>query len=488
MLKEKSIPRYWHYVFLFCAIFMIYVVFTMFHATAYVKTFMSIFSIIGVIAISYYLVCEKEKPIGKIITMILFLGFVMRIGYMLYTPCTLRGHDFGMITKDGGGHAAYILYLLEGTLPPSNIMQFYHPPLYHALSAAVIKILELFLHSKSPEAMLNGAKIISCFASCGALLLIHSMVSELKLSNFMHITVLAGVSFFPQFYLLSGMVNNDSLAVFFMMLILLFTIKWYQNPCLKNIIPIAVGFGLGMMTKMSVGIFALWTGVIFIVKGIGFLKKKKLGTLFKQYGLFSCIAFPLGLWYPVRNFLLFHQPFNYVLRVNDTLFQSNHYSFFKRFLTFPIAHIASPVYANVYTDYNIWLYTLKSALYGEFKFFVSSLLPQMLTWVYFALCVMMIVAIVRLCIYKNDRAPITKYLLLLGAILWVSFLAFNIKYPVGCSMDFRYIVPVFLLGMLFMGVAPSFQTEKAEKIWRVIFSIIISAFSLLSILMYCMVR
>ena len=33
----------------------------------------------------------------------------------------------------------------------------------------------------------------------------------------------------------------------------------------------------------------------------------------------------------------------------------------------------------------------------------------------------------------------------------VFFVYFNIAYPFGCSMDFRYIVPVLLSGFVFIG-------------------------------------
>ena len=83
--------------------------------------------------------------------LILALGILMRIGYMLYTPAYVRGHDFGEFSLDSNGHAAYILYLLHGELPPNNSYQFYHPPLFHGLSAAAMACYRALSGFTAPE-------------------------------------------------------------------------------------------------------------------------------------------------------------------------------------------------------------------------------------------------------------------------------------------------------------------------------------------------
>ena len=84
---------------------------------------------------------EKEKGLltyESAIKKIVFMGMVMRIGYMLYTGCTVRSHDLGDLDINGYGHAAYILKLMEqGHLPETNQVQFYQQPFYYFISAAV---------------------------------------------------------------------------------------------------------------------------------------------------------------------------------------------------------------------------------------------------------------------------------------------------------------------------------------------------------------
>lgn len=79
-----------------------------------------------VLLIGGYLICQEGINSKKTIKCIILVGFIMRIGYMLYTPCNVRSHDLWNFTVDSGGHAGYILNILEGNLPQSNLLQYYH--------------------------------------------------------------------------------------------------------------------------------------------------------------------------------------------------------------------------------------------------------------------------------------------------------------------------------------------------------------------------
>lgn len=70
--------------------------------------------------------CRDIHYYDVIIIAIMAAGIIMRIGYMLYTPCNIRQHDLWGFDADAGGHAAYILNLMQyHRLPLSNKLQFY---------------------------------------------------------------------------------------------------------------------------------------------------------------------------------------------------------------------------------------------------------------------------------------------------------------------------------------------------------------------------
>ena len=78
---------------------------------------------------------------SNVIAVILILGFTFRLCYVLTTAWYTRQHD----VYGTDGHMDYILYLLSNgfSLPDFDVSsrwQFYQPPVWHYLCAAVLKI------------------------------------------------------------------------------------------------------------------------------------------------------------------------------------------------------------------------------------------------------------------------------------------------------------------------------------------------------------
>lgn len=427
-----------------------------------------------------YNLCQKEFDFETIVPYVLFLGFVMRIGYMLYTPCTLRVHDLKAISIDSDGNAAYILNILEGHLPETNGGQFYHPPLYYVLSAIVIFVLKPILNLTNETDLINCARIVSCFFSCTTLYCVQSLCTELKIKKLIPLSL---VAFLPNFYFMGGRVNNDAMAVFFVTMILLYSIRWYKDQSVKNTVILALSFGLGMMSKISVALFAIPTGFLMIYVLVKSIKRHDLIKIFKSLCLFAFVSIPLGLAYPVRNMILFNQQFNYVFDVGDAKFASQYYPFAQRFLTFPIGKMFNPVYNDVRSDYNIWMYLLKGGLFGEFRFHIADAIPAIMLFIFALISIYMIVSAVSSLIEKDNSII---YLVLSAVVIMASYIAFNIKYPYGCTMDFRYIAPVFIINALLFGrFLEGNKTKKCGKALYRISGVMILSFSLLSIYMFC---
>lgn len=428
-----------------------------------------------------YNLCQKFNS-EMLVGYVLFIGFVMRIGYMLYTPCTLRNHDLKAISIDCNGHAAYILNILDGHLPMNNGGQFYHPPLYYILSGIVIFVLKPILNLTNEMDIINCARLVSCIFSCTTLYCVKSLCEELKIKKLIPLSI---VVFLPNFYLMGGRVNNDAMAMFFMTMILLYSIRWYKNQSIKNTVILALSFGLGMMSKISVAVLAIPTGLLMIyVLAKSFENHNLLKTL-KSLCLFGVVSIPLGLAYPIRNLVLFNQPFNYVLDVGGEEFASRTYSFAQRFLTFPITKIFNPVYNDAFTDYNIWMYLLKGGLFGEFRFNIGGVIPAVMLFIYLLLSIFMILSGGW---SLKEKEKSINYLVLSATALMVSYIAFNIKYAYGCTMDFRYIGPVFVVNALLFG--RFLDRNKDKKYGTVIYrfsSVTVLTFSLLSVYMFCVI-
>ena len=425
---------------------------------------------------------------------IIAIGFIMRIGYMLYTPATVRSHDLGWVSPEKGhGHAAYVLLLYKyHQLPTSNVMQFYQPPLYYIISGITIAWTNIFLRAVEYEQLFEAAKIVSCFASCASVIICAKLCRELGLSKKAACVATGIIAVFPNCYLLAGRVNNDSLVVFFMMVIVLYTIKWYREQSWFHTIILALGFGLGMMTKISCGILAFFTGPIMLYVWVKKIKEKNGLSVFKKLVGFGAISFPLGLWYAVRNYVLFQQPLNYVMKISEEEeIYKGYVPLLERFFQFPVSKLLNPVFNQPQKDYNVNIYVLKGGVFGEFSYNVPLWIAKGLLLASTAVVFISLFAMVYL-VFKSKKEAMMRFAIPgLWLVVYGSFLYFYYQYPYGCSMDFRYIVPTAFTGALSIaGVFDCALEGKSVKAicykWATL--IFISIYAIFSIMMFCVIK
>lgn len=423
---------------------------------------------------------QKRSQTEILLWMILALGVLMRVGYMLYTPAYVRGHDLGDISVDSDGHAAYILHLLQGEFPTNNSYQFYHPPLFHILSAIAVGCYKMLSGYTDPVQLLEAAKNVSCAASIVTLFYACKLCRQLRLSDRATLIAVSLAAFVPNHYLLAGRVNNDSLAIMFMTAILYYTLRWYERQEWGTLVKLALCFGLGMMTKISVGVFAPVTGCMMLLILYRRIREKEWMPVIRQFTVFALVAFPLGLWYPVRNLFLFHQPFNYVLRIsNDSELYCGNHSIWERFGLIKNCEI----YDHPVRDYNVWSYLLRSSLFGEFSFNMGKLIPALLILLNLLLILVSLFAMVVVLI--RYRTVQWTSLFCFWLVLMGSYVDFNVKYPFGCTMDFRYVVPTALIGAVFLVKWWDEIPAKTTTLIKKGVAALTGLFAIFSLVLYC---
>ncbi|WP_040198004.1 phospholipid carrier-dependent glycosyltransferase [Candidatus Soleaferrea massiliensis] len=407
------------------------------------------------IALAVGLFLRKQKlTTAQIVMILMFIGLLLRIVYMLMTPFNERQHDLGNL--DNNGHLQYIYNLANfGKLPDGYGNQFYHPPLSHMISAAVYNITSLFTSYMND--MFQAVKMVPCFFSAATMVVCYRLFKEFRMSDSAILIAMAVVCLHPTFMILSASINNDMAMIFFFMVAVLYTVRWYQNPSFKNILLLGVSIGCSMMSKTSGAMIALYTGVIFLIVLVKGVRARRFGRLIGQFAAFGAVAFPLGLWYPIRNMILFGQPLSYIAEISPTseLFVGN-VSFVDRFLTFPVSEILQTPFCHPFEDANLWTYTAKCSLFGEFEFpadTITTVFLQVLVFLNVALILFSLYAMVYVLV--RDKNPDNRFgnwsMFAIWAIQIVSFIYFNIQYPFGCTMDFRYIVPTVVTGAFFLG-------------------------------------
>ena len=411
----------------------------------------------GILAVALLLRHMRRLDSRSALTLTVAAGMVLRIGYMLNTPFYVRGHDVESLSSSG--HLGYIYTIYRTFRPPdTNSGQFYHPPLAHLLSAVVARGYAMLTHVSDLDTIFEAARLVPCFASCALLIVCWRLFDELRFDDGARQLAMTVVAFQPTFFLLSASINNDMLMVFFFMTALLYTVRWHHRPTFRNILPLALSIGCAMSTKFSGALVAVITAAVFVIHLARNIRTGQLFRLLGQYAVFAAVCVPLGLWYTVRNYLLFGQPPTYVLPVSMTsgLYIGGH-SLVSRFLSFPSSDLLSGLYCMPYHNFQILLYTVRCSVFGEFSFTHIHDLFGAILLLSNALLILCSLAAMAYIVARGRRTDnFARFgLFALWLILIASFIAFNIRFPFACTMDFRYIVPTVIVGAAFLGLARS---------------------------------
>ena len=438
---------------------------------------------------------DWERAAGLLI----LCGLTLRISYALGTHSYIRHHDYGDIwwfvyghTEELGvhdyGHAPYILYLyLNRSLADFNVGQFYHPPLFHILSALAMRVTYKIVKTEDLIYLFEASKIISCLASCYTLLLTPKICRALGIRQMGKCLSVGVMAFLPMFFLMAGWVNNDGLVLFFMVWIVLYTIRWYQNPAWGNTLLLALGFGLGMMSKMSCALLAFFTGAVMLLRFLRTVEKGRQrmtaeknsgqkgsapekrsarlasvipGSLLLKFPGFLLVAAPLGLAYPIRNYVKFGQAFNYVLELNIP--QVPVKDFAARFLAFPFGRLSDPVFLDA-QEYNLNLFLLKTASFGEFAY-SEELAPWGIAIVTANMLLILLALAAVVLVWRFTKEFFWRWAMPgLWLLLYGSAVVFAWKYPYPCSMDARYVALTVLMGALYLGKAVQYGVLYLRK-------------------------
>ena len=225
--------------------------------------------------------------------------------------------------------------------------------------------------------------------------------------------------------------------------------------------------GLAMMAKLSGALILLPAIVAFafvLIKNI--INKESFKHLIIQGIIIGLIAAPLGFWFHIYAKVKFNQPFGFVFsNLTNDLYVGN-YTFFERFINiFDFSDMFTSTWGNTFENYNLPNFMIKSAIFGEYSFICSDALATLaLVFNYLFVYTSLILIIIYLFTTGKEHLEMK---IIGGTIILTQLIAqlyFNIKMPYGCTMDFRYIVPIILGFMILNTLAhDSFQKENSWK-------------------------
>ncbi len=442
-----------------------------------------------ILAFIAYMGITKRLTMKRFLLLILLLGYLVRMGYMLYTPASVRQQD--TYSSRFNGHEAYAWTIFKtGKLPATNDYQFYHPPLNALAQAGFMRLMQGLTDGVSaffglgeyfPAEFTFGmpeyiaADRYYLYSTCQILSTAYSflaavtLVKILFLFNFSEKTkglLSLFVVFYPRQIQFAGMLNNDGLSYLLAALSLYYALRWQkEGRGLGKILLTALFVGLGMMTKLSsaticlpiAGVF-LWELVAVCRKSEGAMSWK---SVFLQYGLFLLVCASIGLWFQVYAKARFDQSFGFVFsNLNHKLYTGDH-SFFERFIfPFDWTEWFGSIYCRPFEgNYYLFNYALRSSIFGEFSYWqgegfaVTAIFTAYLSAAFlFASLLFSVISYFKSrdgdCVLR--RAGVEKrdllFVFLLVQSQVLSEIYFYLQMPYGCTMDFRYIMPL-ILGM-----------------------------------------
>lgn len=447
--------------------------------------FMTIFILFCVACIAILKLLKVYTPkIGLIFTFLIIT--VVALSYNCYSPYWSRQHDSRSFdSPENGGHFGYIGYIFNNNKLPSGspigIWCFYNPPLFYIISTIAMKIVVAIKDSVD-----IGFEVIQLLSFAYTVIFniyVYRILKEINIKKSI-IPLLFFVGLSPAMIIMSGSINNDILSIALSTMAIYYTIVWYKDDSLKNLIKIALTISLAIMTKISAALIAVGIAVVFLTKIIK--NRKNFIKYLKDFTIFALIALPIGLWFPIKNLVLYDVPITYVQSVDESNSANiSKYSAFDRFFKINDNHLET-ININMSAEnaeYNLYTTTLKSFIIDEhIEYEENKILKLVIPAIFYVSMVISIVYPISIIYSLINREKLNKWMyffLLIGILQIGSYINFCFGFPFTFTMNFRYIVPSLITYCVITGIV-----SDKNKVLFYINTVLISIFSCLSILIF----
>ena len=450
--------------------------------------FIILFDLITVIIFMFVIRFKKLSKSSVTAFLLLFFVTNLQMIYCKYTPYYERQHDIrDFVNYEYGGHLGYIGYIFYNhklpTVNPMDYWCFYNPPLFYIISAIIVGIQSHF--KLALDVCLENLQISTLIYVTVFNIFVYKILKKMKIEKSL-IYVLSFVGLTPIMIILSGSIGNGTLSVALSTIAIYYTIKWFDNDSLKDLIIIALSISLAIMTKIDSALIAILIGIVFLVKVIK--NRKDIKKYILYFSIFAIIALPIGLWYPIKNLVKYEMPFTYVQSVElDSPTNISKYSNFERLFTFDFPENFKNINITMEgknQDYNILLTTIKTMIVDEnIDYSHDKALDVSIHSLFYLLIFITILFIVNLIYILVNYKKINNHWILffLGMLILqsVSYVIFCFKYPFVFTMNFRYIIPTLISFAVLTGIA-----SDNNKILFNINRLVLLIFGFFSIIMF----
>lgn len=454
-----------------------------------------------------YLFYKKQlskKRLQKALLLVVFLTVLLLGGFNNFNNNRFS-HDFMVFAKGGHWEIIYDVYQ-TGEIPPVDLTnQFYQVKFYHAFAAYFAKFFSLLIPSTPgasiaifqgeaflslhDAASLECIRILEAYFGCLNFYCIARIFDYLFEGNQTKSLLSSCFCFVvPALYFVIYLKNNDLFALTFSLLSLLLALSWRKKRSYIKSVFLALSIAAAMESKLNSALIAFPIAFIFLLEFLRLYSKKndiaknERLTFWLQILCFAVLVFPLALFGHVYQMVKYGEPFGYVLDLEangpnymhvDNVF----YTSFFRFFAFPSPDLWSDV-SNIRAyipvpgrpseqyiwgkiDYNAWTAFLKTSLWEEHNAYYligTSSFGIFLVHLLYVLFILFASAIFFMLLYKGvcyfyglkekqrgwKLSFSSSFLLILGFTQALAYLYFCYKYQVGCTMNARYALLLYL--------------------------------------------
>lgn len=419
--------------------------------------------IVCFLALVALLLCRLRlsKPL---IALVLFAA-LFHIFYAFETPYSVRSNDVD-------GHVAYIGFVADRfEIPASDeCWTCYHPPVYYAAMAPVWKVAELLEFPRHRAVQWATLALSVVFVSAGMFALRFLMRG--------HALAIAALlwAFWPVLFLISPRIGNDQLFFVSHTICLVSLLGYMIKQKSRYLLVGAIACWISFWTKSTgVATIGIWCAGFLLgyFPRENFAPRKgelaSLGILF-----FLCIAILLRFVFGT-DLVGNAGGLNGGLRVGIEP---------KNFLYFDLPGFLTEMYTSPWHDEGgrqfFLNYLAKTSLFGEFRIRTDSVGNWLAACLNFSFVGLAVFAFVGFWKKRLDRFD---FLLLFQAgLFFAAMVALRIRYPFSCSSDFRYIVPVLISFLPFVGWG-IFKDGASVK-WKVLGCLCVFVFAVSSCALY----
>ena len=423
--------------------------------------------LVGFLAVAFYIaaVCRDKMTQEKSVLFVVFLGMLMRVGYVLFMDIWTLQNDGGTFTGFGtpdinNGHIGYVEYIYKffhiPDMDPYEYFGYYHPPLHHIIEAVWMTLQRLI---GVPEKLaFENLQIPTLIYSGLCMIVMLHILEESGVHKKLLTFGMLLFAFHPRMMVLAGSVNNDILALLLLLVTVWRTLVWIREKTFRNIILIALSLGFGMISKLNTAICAFSIALIFAVVLVDVIRKQNLVPIkstILQYVVFGVICIPIGLSYIVRNLILFGEKPGIpspALIPNESVMYTGEYSVWSIIGIPSISdlHVGFPFHPlSAKAIHNTWVILFQTGLFAEA--YPTSIGDFLLAFAQIAYVASIILAVVTtvvfiVCYAVKVFKGASEGTALRDLFLWstyvfmlLSFCLYVFKYPYTCSSDFRYM-------------------------------------------------